>query len=100
MNDVVDVTAADSGRIMGRAIAYAWPYRYQMLVKILLQFIGLMSILILPWPVKILIDHVILGIAIADSPTPYPAFIAPFIPYLEGMEPIEIALTIALVSFG
>ncbi|MCZ6871657.1 MAG: ABC transporter ATP-binding protein [Gammaproteobacteria bacterium] len=100
MNAEVDVSAADSGRIMGRAIAYAWPYRYQMLVKILLQFIGLMAILILPWPVKILIDHVILGIAIADSPTPYPPFIAPFIPYLEGMEPIEIAVTIALVSFG
>ena len=100
MSAEVDISAAESGRVIGRAVAYAWPFRYQLIVKILLQFIGLMSILILPWPIKILIDHVILGIAIGDSPTPYPPFIAPFMPFLDGMAPMEIAVTVALVGFG
>ncbi|MEE9255246.1 MAG: ABC transporter ATP-binding protein, partial [Pseudomonadales bacterium] len=100
MSAELDISAAESGRVIGRAFAYAWPYRYQLIVKIALQFIGLMSILILPWPIKILIDHVILGIAIGDSPTPYPPFIAPFMPFLDGMEPMQIAVTIALVGFG
>lgn len=100
MNAELDISAGESRRIIGRAFAYAWPFRYQLIVKILLQLVGLMSILILPWPVKILIDHVVLGMAIGDSPTPYPPFISPFIPMLEGLDPVQIAIAIGLVSFG
>ncbi|MEJ2130576.1 MAG: ABC transporter ATP-binding protein [Gammaproteobacteria bacterium] len=100
MSAEIEISGGESREIIGRAVRYAWPFRYQLVVKMLLQFIGLMSILILPWPVKILIDHVILGIAIGDSPTPYPPFIAPFIPLIDGMQPLELVVVMGLVSFG
>ena len=48
-------------RTMGRAIRYMGPFRRRFAVKLGLLLLSLIPMLMLPWPVKILIDNVIEG---------------------------------------
>ena len=88
----------DTLRLIRRAMVFVWPLRYQLAIKIALALIGITAFLIMPWPLKVLIDHVILGMPIGDSPTPYPPFVAPFIDMLEGFSPFDIVM--AIVAFS
>ncbi len=77
-------------RAMGRAIRYMGPFRRRFAVKLGLLLLSLVPMLMLPWPVKILIDNVIEGQPIESPIRPYPAFIRPLMDLLEGRSPIEI----------
>jgi ABC-type multidrug transport system fused ATPase/permease subunit len=77
-------------RVVGRALRYVWPLRWQFAVKTVLLMLSFVPLLIVPWPLKILIDHVIETIPVADGR--YPAFVAPFVSLLEGMSTTEILL--------
>ena len=101
MSTVADNTVGgmrDTLRLIRRAMVFVWPLRYQLAIKIALALIGITAFLIMPWPLKVLIDHVILGMPIGDSPTPYPPFVAPFIDMLEGFSPFDIVM--AIVAFS
>jgi ABC-type multidrug transport system fused ATPase/permease subunit len=77
-------------RVLARASRYLGPFKLRFAAKLGLLLISLLPILLLPWPVKIIVDHVILGIP-ADAPTtPYPALLAPLVALLAGLTPIEI----------
>ncbi len=76
--------------LVGRAMGYVWPYRRQVLVKLALGLIAATVVLILPWPIKIMIDHVIMNMPIGSSPTPYPPYVEPFVMMLDGLSPTEI----------
>ena len=81
-------------RLIRRAMVFVWPVRHQLGVKLALGLIGITALLILPWPLKVLIDHVIMGMPIGDSPTPYPPFFAPFVDMLHGLSPFQIVSVI------
>ena len=78
-----------------RALQYVKPVRRRFLGKAVLLALSFLPSLILPWPIKILIDNVIGGRAIADPLVPYPAFISPLLMALDGLSPGEILLAIA-----
>ena len=83
------MSSAQTLQIFGRAIAYLRPFPGRMVVKGLLTLASLAPFLILPWPFKVLIDHVIEGIPISEGLTNYPSFIAPIVALLDGSSRIE-----------
>jgi len=89
------IRARDAVRLFRRALAYVGPFRARFGVKLLLVLFSLLPMLLLPWPVKILVDHVILGLPIAAPPTPYPFFIEPFVHALAGASTTTILVATA-----
>ena len=79
-----DLGSADALRVMARAVRFVGPFRRAFLIKLGLVVSTLLPLLLLPWPVKIVIDNVIDGVPIADPLVPYPFFIQPFTTLLEG----------------
>ena len=84
--------------LLGRSLRFVWPYRRQIAVKLALTLIGLAIVLFLPWPLKVLIDHVVMGMPVGSSPTPYPPYVSWFVELLHGLTPFEITLVIVGVS--
>jgi len=92
------VTTGETLALIGRSLRFVWPYWPQIVVKLMLSFIGIAIILFLPWPLKILIDYVIMGLPVGSSPTPFPPYIQPFVDLLYGMTPLEIVWAVIAVS--
>lgn len=78
--------------LLGRAFRYVAPFKGRFAVKIGLLLLSLLPLLVLPWPVKIVVDHVIRGVPVGAQPVPYPAWIHPFTDFLAGHTPLEILL--------
>ncbi len=99
-----DIKTRETWRLIRRATVFVWPLRNQLAVKLVLGLIGITAFLVMPWPLKALIDHVILGMPIGSSPTPYPPFLAPLLDALQGLSPFEmvfwiVAFCLVLVLF-
>ena len=89
--------------LLRRAFAYAAPFKARFAAKYVLALLSLMPLLILPWPVKIIVDHAVLGIPIGDQPLPYPEALAGLIHLLSGQTPqgmvlILVGIQLALVA--
>ena len=80
--------------ILRRAFRYVAPFWRLFAAKVLLTFVSLAPLLILPWPLKVIIDHVIDGAPI--DTTAYPWFLRWFIAALVGMTPTEMLIVVAL----
>ncbi len=94
------VTTGETLALIGRSLRFVRPYWPQILGKLILSFIGITVILFLPWPLKILIDYVIMGLPVGSSPTPFPPYIQPFVDLLYGMTPFEIVWVVIAVSLA
>ncbi len=92
------ITSGETFRLLGRSLRFVWPFRRQIGVKLALTLIGLSIVLFLPWPIKILIDHVVMGLPVGSSPTPYPPYVGWFVDLLDGLTPFEIVWVIIGVS--
>ena len=55
------ISAGETLRVIGRALRYVEPFRGRFAVKLGLLLLSLLPMLMLPWPVKIIIDNVIEG---------------------------------------
>jgi ABC-type multidrug transport system fused ATPase/permease subunit len=83
-------------RVIVRALRYVRPFRGAFAVKLGLLVSAFVPMLLLPWPVRILVDHVIQGIPLGEQPTPFPFFVQPFVDAAEGLSsPALLAWTIA-----
>jgi ABC-type multidrug transport system fused ATPase/permease subunit len=87
----------DTLRLLGRTFRYVAPFRRRFAAKFGLLLLSMLPLLVLPWPAKIVLDHVIEGIPIGAQARPYPAFLGPLMDRLAGLEPFEILL--AVVGF-
>ena len=89
MSGVPRVPAAPAGdpsgaaRTLRRALRYLAPFRRRAAVKVGLLLLSILPLILVPWPAKIVIDHVIEGAPIVASA--YPAFVRPFVAPLAGM---------------
>jgi len=92
------VTTGETLALVGRSLRFVWPYWPQILVKLILSFIGIAVILFLPWPLKFLIDYVIMGLPVGSSPTPIPPYVQPFVDLLYGMTPLEVVWVVVAMS--
>ncbi len=94
------LSSAGTLRGFARAMRYVAPFWPRFAVKALLTLGSLLPLILFPWPLKILIDHVILSRPIGGpDATPYPGFVAPFVDLLAGAGPLEILGWTALVFF-
>ncbi len=98
-----DIGAAETLRIIGRSAKYIalFPGRY--VTKFVLKLCSYaMPLALLPWPAKMLVDHVILAKPLPEmvdgTIAGYPGYWEPVITALYGASPIELAL--ALAAFG
>ena len=64
----------------------------------MLGVIGVSVVLILPWPLKVLVDHVVMDMPIGSSPTLYPPYVQPLVHLLEGMSPVGIVACVVVIS--
>ena len=86
--------------MFGRALRYVGPFWPRFAVKALLTLASVLPLILFPWPLKILIDHVVLGRPIGGpDATPYPGFVTPFLDALAGAPPAAILGWTALVFF-
>ncbi len=86
------ISNTDALRLFGRALRYVAPFRARFAWKVVVTLLSLVPLLLLPWPVKILLDHVIEKAPIGQSLTPYPFFVKPFLDLLVGASPLEVLL--------
>ena len=99
-----ELSNRDTLRIFRRAIGYVAPYRGRFAVKAALTIISLFPPLLLPWPIKMQIDHVIEGRPV--DPAGYPFFFRPVAEALVGASATEIIVVTLLfqlllvVAFG
>jgi len=80
----------ETARILGGALRYVRPFRHRFAGKAAFTLASVLPVLLVAWPVKMLVDHVVVGTPVEDSITPYPFFVAPFVEPLEGRSPGEV----------
>jgi ABC-type multidrug transport system fused ATPase/permease subunit len=77
-------------RLFGRALRFVAPLRWRFAGKLGLTLVSLAPRLLLPWPVKLIIDHVIDQAPVAPALASYPALMRPLLAPLVGMSTLEI----------
>lgn len=90
--DGVDLDTREVIALFARSLRYVAPVRGAFLLKLALTLFTVVTAVLLPWPAKILLDHVVMGIPVEAATTPYPFFIAPLLAPLHGATPLEVLL--------
>jgi ABC-type multidrug transport system fused ATPase/permease subunit len=109
-DDRIDVDTHLSTRdvfgILKRSFTYVWPVKGLFFLKFFLMLGSLTPALVAPWPLKIMIDHVVLRVPLADSTSRFPPFIQPFVDLMATADPAQLLfatlvfLVLLLVAFG
>ena len=95
--DINAIEAFDIVRRAGTYIAlFPWRYLTKFVLKLGAYAIALFA---LPWPGKILVDHVILATPIEEA-TGYPGYAMPIIELMHGMSPLEILIWVAVTGIA
>jgi subfamily B ATP-binding cassette protein MsbA len=92
-----DTNFRETLHLVGRGISYIKYFKARFTLRVILFWLSLMSPLILPWPIKIIVDNVILGLPVGEG-TAFPPYFTPFIDFLEGKTPLEIMAWVALLQ--
>ena len=82
-----DLRFREALRVVMRAVGYIRIFPLRFAAKFFLMWLSLLTPLILPWPIKIVIDNVVLGQPLA--PDAFPGYFAPFVAFLDGMSAME-----------
>lgn len=86
----VDIGFADTFKVLARGFAFVRYFRWRFFTKwVTTLFALLYPVFVLPWGVKIVIDHVVLARPITGTDG-YPAWLHPAILFLQGMPAVEI----------
>ncbi|MDE0036491.1 MAG: ABC transporter ATP-binding protein [Gammaproteobacteria bacterium] len=94
------ITFKQSARIILRAASYLRYFVGRSIVKLAMTWVGqAIPIFVLAWFGKILVDHVILGVPIAEAEQ-YPAHMTPVLQMLQGYSAFEIMIFLAIVGVG
>ena len=90
----------DSLRILLRSAAYIryffWRYAGKFALKLVAYVIQLT---VLPWPAKMIVDHVILARPVAEAKN-YPPFWQPVLDAMVGFSPLEVLFWMAALGFA
>ena len=90
----------DSFRILLRSAAYIRFFFWRYIGKFTLKLAAyVVQLAILPWPTKMLVDHVILGRPVAEA-TNYPPYWQPVLDAMVGMPPLEVLFWLAAMGIG
>lgn len=101
-----EITNREVLTLIGRSLKLLSLVKKLFAAKFLLAVFALIPGLITPWIGKIVIDQVILAKPIDETMVRFPPHISPFVDYIQGLEPLQIMLTVVvllgamLVLFG
>jgi ABC-type multidrug transport system fused ATPase/permease subunit len=88
-------------RLFGRALAYVAPAKDALAIKGTLMLLSGLPLLLLPWPVKLVVDHVIEGIPLGAQPLPHPALVdALFAPFAGSREEMLLACVLSQLALA
>lgn len=90
--------ARESLADLGRALRYVAPFRNRILKKLGYTALVMIPSLLLPWPGKVLVDHVISDLPFEE--TNYPFFFQPIVDALAGAGPVTIAVSMLAVALA
>jgi ABC-type multidrug transport system fused ATPase/permease subunit len=82
-------------RLSGRALRSVEPFKGRLFAKWCFNLISLLPVLYVPWPLKVLVDHVVTNRPITPQALArYPFYFRPFVASLAGQPPARIALAV------
>ncbi|MGI9239138.1 MAG: ABC transporter ATP-binding protein [Woeseiaceae bacterium] len=85
-----DASLLDGFRIILRTSGYVRFFKARLAARLgLTTFEHVFRLLLLPWPVKIVIDHIILGKPIDAEASGFPSYLAPFVLLLRDLTALE-----------
>ena len=93
-----DLRFRDALAVVMRAVGYIKIFPLRFGAKFFLMWLSLLTPLILPWPIKIVIDNVILGQPVA--PDAFPGYFGPFVTFLDGMSAMEMMAWVIALGAG
>ena len=93
-----DLRFRDTLAVVMRAVGYIRIFPLRFGAKFFLMWLSLLTPLILPWPIKIVIDNVILGQPVA--PDAFPGYVGPFVTFLDGMSAMEMMAWVIALGAG
>ena len=94
-----DISFRETLRVFLRVIAYFRFFKTRIAAKLAFMTLELVfRLMIVVWPGKIIVDHVILGKPIAEGISGFPAYFAPFLRFLDSKSPVEIMLWMLLLG--
>ena len=92
-----DLTFGETLEIAARGMFLVRHFLGRFLTKMTLMFFAItVPVTIIPWPTKIVIDHVVLGRPIEEA-TGYPPIWHPFLDALAGATPLEVLLAVMAI---
>ena len=92
-----DIGFRETLGILWRVAGYFGLFKARIAAKIgFVTAESLFRLLVVPWPGKVVIDHVVLGQPIAEDAAGYPAYLAPLVLFLRGQGPVAIMLWVVL----
>ncbi len=92
------ISNAEAFAIIVRSMGYIRFFFWRYLAKFLLKlFAYAIALGVLPWPTKMLTDHVILGLPIEDAQG-YPPYWRPVIDFVQGWSPFEILIFLTVMG--
>ena len=93
-----DIPFREVLRIFARALSYLRFFKARIAAKFAFVTAEMVfRLLVAPWPGKVVVDHVILGMPIGDA-AGFPAYLAPFVLMLADKGPVEIMLWVFLLG--
>jgi len=100
--DLPEMSFMETMRLLARSWSYVRFFKIRFAIKWVLTLISLMfPILVLPWSLQIVIDHVVLGKPLISmyGYVGYPEYIYPLLDFLSAKSPLEIMIWVSLISF-
>lgn len=94
------ISTRDALQLFARAFRYVRPFLGRFAVKAVLTMTSLLLAIFLAWPVKIIVDHVVLEVPLDQPTTPHPPFIEPLLAPLYGASTLEILVWMAAVQLA
>ena len=92
-----DLSFGETLEVAARGMFLARHFLGRFLLKLTLMFFAIaVPVVMLPWPIKIIIDHVVLGTPIEEA-TGYPPIWRPFLDALAGSGPLEVLVAVMAV---
>jgi len=96
-----DVGFRQALRVIVRALSYVRYVKARIAAKFTLTLLAyIIPLMLIPWPMKVIVDHVILGQPIPEGGPGFPAYFVPFVQFLNGKSPVEMMLWIGLFLIG
>ena len=80
-----DLGLRETLRVVWRGVAYIRHFPVRFATKFFIMWLSLLTPLVLPWPLKIIIDNVVLGQPV--DPDGFPFHFVAFVRFLDGMSP-------------